>query len=38
MADKLKKSQREDVTNLEMIEEFEDDDGNVYDKRTYEGI
>ena len=38
VAEKLKQSRRDDVTNSEVIEEFEDEEGNVYDKRTYEDL
>ena len=38
VAEKLKQSRRDEVANSEVIEEFEDEEGNVYDKRTYEDL
>lgn len=38
MAERLKSDSRVNATTADVIEEFEDDQGNVYNKKTYEGI
>ncbi|WWC96929.1 hypothetical protein V866_003804 [Kwoniella sp. B9012] len=35
LADKLKREGRQSITENERAEEFEDDEGNVYDRKTY---
>jgi spermidine/putrescine-binding protein len=37
VAEKLKMITRNDNVPQDLIEEFEDENGNVYNKRTYEG-
>jgi hypothetical protein len=37
VAEKLKYNSKLNSVHAEAIEEFEDDAGNVYNKRTYEG-
>lgn len=38
LAEKLKNEGREELQAMEKAEEFEDEDGNVYDRRTYEDL
>ena len=38
VAEKLKSTAKTTNTTAEVIEEFEDDQGNVFNKKTYEGI
>lgn len=38
LADKLKREGRQELIQMEKAEEFEDADGNVYDKKTYEDL
>ena len=38
MAEKLKSTAKTTNTTAEVIEEFEDDQGNVFNKKTYEGM
>ena len=38
VAEKLKYEGRQELSNMEKAEEFEDADGNVYDKKTYEDL
>lgn len=38
LAEKLKTEGREELSAMEKAEEFEDDEGNVYDRRTYEDL
>jgi splicing factor 3A subunit 3 len=38
VAEKLKHEGRQELSAMEKAEEFEDADGNVYDKKTYEDL
>ena len=38
MAEKLKKNSKLESTAPEIVEEFDDDEGNVYNKKTFEGF
>lgn len=38
MAEKLKQEGRAEVVNTETMEELEDEDGNVYNRKTYEDL
>lgn len=38
VAEKLKREGRQEITAMDKAEEFEDEEGNVYDKRTYEQL
>ncbi|TYJ51396.1 hypothetical protein B9479_008037 [Cryptococcus floricola] len=38
LAEKLKREGRQELTAMDKAEEFEDDEGNVYDKKTYEQL
>ncbi|ORY22495.1 hypothetical protein BCR39DRAFT_551420 [Naematelia encephala] len=38
LAEKLKQEGRQELSAMEKAEEFEDEDGNVYDKKTYEDL
>ncbi|KAK4688193.1 splicing factor 3A subunit 3, partial [Tremellales sp. Uapishka_1] len=38
LAEKLKHEGRQEMSAMEKAEEFEDADGNVYDKKTYEDL
>lgn len=38
LAEKLKTEGREEIQAMEKAEEFEDEEGNVYDRRTYEDL
>ena len=38
MAEKLKSAAKTNSTSADVIEEFEDEQGNVFNKKTYEGI
>lgn len=38
MAEKLKKLAKDENVQDDLIEEYEDEDGNVYNKRTYEDL
>jgi hypothetical protein len=38
VAEKLKLITKREYVPQDLIEEFEDDQGNVYNKRTYEGF
>ncbi|AUB27813.1 splicing factor 3A subunit 3 [Cryptococcus neoformans] len=38
LAEKLKREGRQEITAMDKAEEFEDEEGNVYDKRTYEQL
>ncbi|TXT12875.1 hypothetical protein VHUM_01276 [Vanrija humicola] len=38
LADKLKREGRQELAAMDRAEEFEDADGNVYDKKTYEDL
>ncbi|BEI85280.1 hypothetical protein CcaverHIS002_0506810 [Cutaneotrichosporon cavernicola] len=38
LAEKLKAEGRAELSAMDKAEEFEDDDGNVYDKKTYEDL
>ena len=38
VAEKLKLEGRQELSAMEKAEEFEDADGNVYDKKTYEDL
>jgi splicing factor 3A subunit 3 len=38
VAEKLKHEGRQEISALEKAEEFEDSEGNVYDRRTYEDL
>ena len=37
MAEKLKSAAKSNSTSADVIEEFEDEQGNVFNKKTYEG-
>ena len=37
MAEKLKSTVKSNSTSADVIEEFEDEQGNVFNKKTYEG-
>jgi outer membrane protein assembly factor BamE (lipoprotein component of BamABCDE complex) len=38
VAEKLKQEGRHEIFEQETMEEFEDDDGNVYNRKTYEDL
>ena len=38
MAEKLKLEGRQEIFQQETMEELEDDEGNVYNKKTYEDL
>ena len=38
LAEKLKQEGRQDIVALETMEEIEDDEGNVYNRKTYEDL
>lgn len=38
MAEKLKKEGRQEMFQQETMEELEDDEGNVYNKKTYDDL
>lgn len=38
VAEKLKQSNRNDVFEQETMEELEDEEGNVYNRKTYEDL
>lgn len=38
LAEKLKSSAKSTATTADIIEEFEDDQGNVFNKKTYEDL
>lgn len=38
LADRLKREGRQEQYQAERTEEFEDSEGNVYDKKTYEDL
>ena len=38
MAEKLKQEGRKEMTQVETTEELEDEDGNVYSRKTYEDL
>ena len=38
VAEKLKSQTKEEAITADVIEEFEDEYGNVFNKKTYEGI
>ncbi|WVN90747.1 uncharacterized protein L203_105990 [Cryptococcus depauperatus CBS 7841] len=38
LAEKLKREGRQEISAMDKAEEFEDDEGNVYDRRTYEQL
>lgn len=38
MAEKLKQEGRKEMTQIETTEELEDDEGNVYNRKTYEDL
>jgi splicing factor 3A subunit 3 len=38
VAEKLKQEGRQEMFSAQTTEEFEDEEGNVYDKKTYEDL
>ena len=38
MAEKLKREGKQEVFSQETMEEIEDDEGNVYNKKTYDDL
>jgi splicing factor 3A subunit 3 len=38
VAEKLKSNAKSKAVTADIIEEFEDDQGNVFNKKTYEGM
>jgi splicing factor 3A subunit 3 len=38
VAERLKQEGRHEIFEQETMEEFEDDDGNVYNRKTYEDL